>query len=275
MLAKSRILNDTVRYIQTHSSISPKIAMVLGSGMGNVAKIIYLKNKTIIPYADIPHFPQTTVVGHQGNLVLGLSQKQPIAIMQGRFHLYEGHAVETIIYPIQVLKELGVKILILTNAAGGLNPKNPVGSLVVIKDQINFMGKRGWNRNIIDANRNLVPKKVFDINLIQLALRAAKKENIKLGTGVYIGALGPSYETPAEIRMFRKMGGDMIGMSTVIESVAALELGMRVLGISCIANFAAGISTHALTHQEVLDISQKTSYNLAKLIKKLITAIQN
>ncbi|MDI6784478.1 MAG: purine-nucleoside phosphorylase [bacterium] len=255
---------DSVRYIKKKFDFIPQFAIVLGSGLGSVADTIFQDKRIVIPYSDIPNFPRPSVVGHQGNLVLGLCNKKPVAVMQGRFHLYEGHSAETVIEPIQVLAELGVKILILTNAAGGLNPRNPVGSLVVINDQINFMFKKIQSSNIC------LHQTVFDKTLIHLAQKVAGIENIKIATGVYIGALGPSYETPAEIRMFQSMGGDMIGMSTVLESVTANQLGLKVLGISCITNLAAGISQHKLNHQEVLDISRKTSYNLANLLKRII-----
>ncbi|MCI0473834.1 MAG: purine-nucleoside phosphorylase, partial [Ignavibacteria bacterium] len=239
-----------------------------GSGLGKVAEEILDSGKTVIPYSSIPHFPKPTVAGHQGNLVFGLCQNIPIAIMQGRFHLYEGHQLETVLYPIRAFAQLGVKTLILTNAAGGLNPNNPVGCLVIIKDQINFM----FHKIKCNPRREMHP--IYDERLVQLALKIAKKEKIKVATGVYLGALGPSYETPAEIRMFRKMGGDMIGMSTVLESAAARELGMNVFGVSCITNLGAGITNNKLTHQEVLDISQKTSCNLSILINKLVTSIE-
>ncbi|MCX7918450.1 MAG: purine-nucleoside phosphorylase [bacterium] len=268
ILLPQSAIKETVAYIHSQCNILPQLGIVLGSGLGNVADRIIDCSKTVIPYSSIPHFPQPTVAGHHGNLVLGLCQNIPIAIMQGRFHLYEGHTVETILYPIQILAKLGVETLILTNAAGGLNPKIPVGSLVIIKDQINFMFIRlgddftQWGRPI------------YDERLIQLALNIAKKEKLQVATGVYIGAKGPSYETPAEIRMFQKMGADMIGMSTVLESIAANELGMKVLGISCITNLGAGITPAKLTHEEVLDISQKTSCNLSILITELVKNIE-
>jgi purine-nucleoside phosphorylase len=290
-------IKKTVRYIRSRSSITPEIAIVLGSGLGSVADAICDEKKTVVPFSDIPHFPKPTVVGHQGNLILGICQKKPVAIMQGRFHLYEGHPPETIIYPIQVLAELGAKLLILTNAAGGLNPENPVGSFVVIIDQINFMLKKGCRRKKnsgqspeffgagaeADSDRggaggrsksDISTQNLYERKLIQLVLTIAKQGKIKIATGIYIGALGPTYETPAEIKMFRKMGGAMIGMSTVLESVAANQLGMKVLGISCITNLAAGISKQKLNHQEVLDISRETSYNLSILLQKLITRIE-
>ena len=273
---------DSVRYIKKKFDFIPQFAIVLGSGLGSAADMIFQNKRIVIPYSDIPNFPRPSVVGHQGNLVLGLCDKKPVAIMQGRFHLYEGHPAEIVIYPIQVLAELGVKTLILTNAAGGLNPRNPVGSLVVINDQINLMFQRGCNRikdrcQISDVrckiNSLIANLTVYDTFLIRLTEKIAKQEKIKIATGVYIGALGPSYETPAEIKMFQKMGGDMIGMSTVLESVIANQLGLKVLGISCVTNLAAGINLQKLNHQEVIDISRKTSYNLAKLLKNLITAI--
>ncbi|MFB3896345.1 MAG: purine-nucleoside phosphorylase [bacterium] len=268
-MINSEAIQNTVNYIRTQSKIIPKIGIILGSGLGNVADTVCEKEKAIIPFSRIPHFPKPTVVGHQGNLILAECQHQSVAIMQGRFHLYEGHPVETIIYPIQVLAKLGVKLLILTNAAGGLNPKNPVGSFVVIKDQINFMFRETSTSNSTELNRI----QIYDSTLIEQAIKLAKKEKIPIATGVYIGALGPTYETPAEVRMFQKMGGDMIGMSTVLESIAATQLGMKVLGISCITNMTAGISPVKLDHQEVIEITRKTSYNLSKLLVALISEL--
>lgn len=265
---KSKI-KATVDFIHSQSNINPKFGIILGSGLGNVADTVCEKEKRVIPFSRIPHFPKPTVLGHQGNLILAKCQNQPVAIMQGRFHLYEGHPAETILYPIQVLAKLGVNLLILTNAAGGLNSKNPVGSFVMIKDQINFMFRKTSTSNPTELNRI----QIYDTALIELAIKLAKKEKMPIATGVYIGALGPTYETPAEVRMFQKMGGDMIGMSTVLESITATQLGMKVLGISCITNMTAGISQHKLDHQEVIEITRKTSYNLSQLLIKMITAI--
>jgi purine-nucleoside phosphorylase len=264
-----KCIEESYKFIRSQSKVKPRIGIILGSGLGNVADIVCEKNKTVIPFSMIPHFPKPTVVGHQGNLILAECQHKPVAIMQGRFHLYEGHPAETVIFPIQVLAKLGVNILILTNAAGGLNPKNPVGSFVIIKDQINFM----FRRTRPNKTSELEQTQIYDSTLIQQAIEIAKKEKMKLATGIYIGALGPSYETPAEVQMFQSMGGDMIGMSTVLESITATQLGMKVLGISCITNLTAGIGTHKLDHQEVIDISRKTSYNLAQLLKQMIPAI--
>jgi purine-nucleoside phosphorylase len=268
-MKNSKAILETVNFIHSQSKIKPRIGIVLGSGLGNVADIICEKNKTVIPFSKIPHFPKPTVVGHQGNLILAECQHKPIAIMQGRFHLYEGHSAETVIFPIQVLAKLGVKILILTNAAGGLNPQNPVGSFVIIKDQINFMFRKIRPDKPIEIER----AQVYDTSLIQRVIEIAKKEKMQLATGLYIGVLGPSYETPAEVKMFRAMGGDLVGMSTVLESSIAAQLGLQVLGISCITNLSSGISSHKLDHQEVIDISRKTGYNLAQLLKSMITTI--
>jgi purine-nucleoside phosphorylase len=266
MLKNKSEITDTIKYIHSQTSISPKIGIVLGSGLGNVADIVCKDKKTVIPFFEIPHFPIPTVAGHQGNLILAECQNKPVAIMQGRFHLYEGYPAETVIYPIQVLAKLGVKTLILTNAAGGLHLHNPVGSFVIIREQINFMFRKISTSQTAGFQR----VQFYEPELIKCALNIAKREKMHNAAGVYIGTLGPSYETPAEINMFRSMGGDIVGMSTVLESITAAQFGIKVLGISCITNLTAGISNHKLNHQEVIDISRNTSYNLAQLLIKII-----
>ncbi len=244
----------------------PEIAIILGSGLGSLADVI--QDPIFIPYGDIPGFPKSSVHGHKGRLVIGRLGNKEVACMQGRFHVYEGISPETLQIPIRTLKLIGCDTLLLTNAAGSLNEDMGPGSLMLIEDHINFSGVNplvGENDDSIgprfqDMTRAYDPELNAGINEV------AKGLNINLFKGVYVWALGPSFETPAEIRMFRTLGADAVGMSTVPETIVARHCGMKVAAISSITNLGAGMSGNALSHEETLDEGQKAAAELSKLV---------
>ena len=266
-------MEETVKYIQNIiGDFKPETAIVLGSGLGELADE-YCDIK--IAYKDIPRFPQSTVAGHNGNLIFAQVNGKKIVMMQGRFHYYEGHPMDTVTYPIKIMKKLGVKNIILTNAAGGINPFFKPASLMIIKDHINFMGTNpliGKNDESLGL-RFPDMSEVYAKSLRKVAYTCAEKLNISLERGVYIALTGPSYETPAEVNMLRLMGADAVGMSTVPEAIVANWMGMGVLGISCICNSAAGIGTVGLSHKEVLEAAEKAKVDFKRLILEIVKNI--
>ncbi|WP_078553157.1 purine-nucleoside phosphorylase [Bacillus alkalicellulosilyticus] len=266
-------LNETVSYINGKISEKPTIGFILGSGLGVLADEI--ENPTAIPYEEIPQFPVSTVEGHAGQLVFGQLQGKPVVAMQGRFHYYEGYSLDKVTYPVRVMKELGVEILIVTNAAGGVNESFEAGNLMIITDHINQM-----NTNpLIGANDNSFGVRfpdmssAYSLRLRDKAKKVASDLNIKVQEGVYVGLTGPTYETPAEIRMMRILGGDAVGMSTVPEVIVARHGGIEVLGISCISNMAAGILDQPLSHDEVMETTEKVKEDFLSLIKNVVKEI--
>lgn len=247
-----------------------KIGIVLGSGLGGFAE--RLADATAIPYAAIPHFPCPTVEGHTGRLVIGSFAGTPVAVMQGRVHAYEGYTPAQVIFPVRVLARLGVHTLIVTNAAGGIRPDLASGQLVLISDHINFTG----SHPLTGPNDVRLGQRFFDMSdaysrrLRALAHRAAAAEGVTLCEGVYLGLGGPSFETPAEIRAFRILGADLVGMSTVHEVIAARHLGMEVLGFSSVTNMAAGILDQPINHAEVLEIGACVQQALSRLLAVLV-----
>lgn len=247
---------------------APEVALVLGSGLGPYADT--LADRQAIPYVEIPHMPLPAVPGHAGNLVCGTGGGRRVAAMQGRFHLYEGHSVDAIVFGVRLLASLGAKTLVITNAAGGIAEDLAVGDLMAIVDQLNLTG-----RNLTRAADASVRQKFidmsepFDRTLIDLADRTAEDVGIALRRGVYAGLLGPAYETPAEVRMLRGFGADAVGMSTVLEVIAARQAGMRVLGISCITNLGSGIGGVPLDHEDVT----KTALRVRSRFESLMSGI--
>ncbi len=263
-------IREAAAMITEKCLIQPRIGLILGSGLGGLASEV--QDAVTIPYRQIPHFPDSTVIGHEGQLVIGTLSEQPVVVMQGRFHLYEGHSMETVTFPIRVLKELGVEILFITNAAGGINKKFQPGDLMVIKDHVNMMGR---NPLVGPNDEQLGPRfpdmsQAYDPELRKLAEQVAAKQGTELQTGVYVGVLGPSYETPAEIRMFGQLGCDAVGMSTVPEVIVARHAGIRVLGVSCISNMAAGILPQPLSHEEVMETGERVKEKFARLIRGIL-----
>ena len=249
--------------------LEPRLAIVLGSGLGVVASAV--EQAMVIPYTDIPHFPRSTAPGHGGRLIAGLLGGVPVLVMQGRVHFYEGYTPPQVTFPMRVLGRLGIKTVVLTNAAGGINPGYRVGQLVLIADHINFLG---FNP-AVGPNDERIGVRFYDMTeaysrgLGEIAKTAGAEMGLDLVEGVYLATTGPSYETPAEIRAFRTMGADLVGMSTVPETIIARHEGMRVLGVSCVSNLAAGISPHQLTAEEVFETGKMVEGQMAELLKRL------
>lgn len=264
------MITKAVEYIQSKISGKYEIGIILGSGLGSLGEKI--ENPEYVDYADIPNFPVSTAPGHVGRFVFGKLNGKKVMCMQGRIHLYEGYPVESVVMPIRVMRKMGVEKLIVTNAAGGINESFAVGDIMLITDHINFTGRNclmGEN----DAEFGVrFPDMSFAYapELREIALSCAKELNMNLQQGVYIGCTGPSYETPAEIRAFRVMGADTVGMSTVQEVIAANHCGMQVLGFSLVSNKAAGLSGERLTEEEVLTIGKQKSEEMQTLIMKIL-----
>jgi len=266
---------EAAQYIQTQCKTKPRIGIVLGSGLG--IYIDQIQNRTIIPYQDIPHFKRTSVEGHQGCLILGEVHGVPVAALQGRLHAYEGHPMEEIVLPIRVLATLGVEILFLTNASGGINLNYHPGDLVTINDHINLSGRNPLQGPNISELGPRFPDmtQAYDPFLIELIHSVAKNHHVDIKSGVYCSVLGPSYETPAEIRMLRTLGADMVGMSTVPEVIAANHLGLKVIGVACITNYAAGIKAEKLSHADVKLVAEKAMVGFATILTETIGELKS
>lgn len=267
------MIEETLDYINEYTdNFEPEIGIVLGSGLGDLADKYC---DIAIPYSNIPHFAKSTVQGHKGQLVFADINGRKVVIMQGRNHFYEGHSMSDVTYPIKVMKKLGVKTLILTNAAGAVNKSFRPADLMVITDHINFMGTNPLiGRN--DENfgvRFPDMSEVYSKNLIKIVDAAGRLLKLDLKHGVYMATTGPSYETPAEIKMARFMGADAIGMSTVPEAIVANYCGIEVIGISCISNYATGVSTKKLSHEEVIETTDKVKAKFKELVLLLLKNI--
>jgi purine-nucleoside phosphorylase len=263
----------SARYIQGHLTEPIQIGVVLGSGLGAFAET--LTEPTIIPYEEIPDFVRSTVEGHEGRLVIGKLENKVIAVMQGRFHYYEGYSLDEVTLPIRAFGLLGVKSLILTNAAGGINPNFQPGSLMLITDHINLMFKsplRGHHDERLGA-RFPDMTQVYSRHYRRIAQKCATDLGMRLESGVYLALQGPNYETPAEIRMMRVLGGDAVGMSTVPEAIVAKQMGMAVLGISLISNAAAGVTDQPIQHEEVMQTGAQVANQFIALLQKIIAEI--
>jgi purine-nucleoside phosphorylase len=261
------------KFIQKQTKLRPKIALVLGSGLGAFAD--EFSSATKIPYAKIPHFPQSTAVGHAGQLVIGKVDGVEVAGMQGRVHLYEGYSAKDVTFPVRVFSRMGVKAVILTNAAGGIRHDFVQGRLVVIRDHINLQGVNplvGPNDEKF-GSRFPDMTNAYDKQFREAAVAEGNRLNLGLGEGIYAALPGPSYETPAEIRYLRTIGADLVGMSTVPEVIVARHCGIRVLGISCVTNAAAGILDQPLHHLEVLETAERVKGQFISLLKAVIPRI--
>jgi purine-nucleoside phosphorylase len=248
----------------------PAIGVVLGSGLGDFATS--LTDSATLPYGDLPHWPKSNVIGHEGKLVVGKSRGKTIAALAGRVHLYEGHDARTVAFAVRALGLLGVKTLIVTNAAGGVNTSFSQGALMAIDDHINLTGANplaGPNEDRLGP-RFPDMTEVYSSRLREIADRAAKAINLPLAHGIYVALLGPSYETPAEIRYLRTIGADAVGMSTVPEALAARHMGLDVLGISCITNMAAGVLPKPLDHAEVMETARRIRGQFIALLEGVI-----
>lgn len=264
---------EAAQYIQQLVPEKPQIALILGSGLGVLAEQI--DNETAIPYERIPHFPTSTVAGHAGQFVFGELEGVRVAAMQGRFHYYEGYSLQEVTFPLRVMKALGVETVFVTNAAGGINESFSPGDLMLISDHLNFT----FRNPLIGANEDEWGPRFpdmsepYDGQLREVARQVAAAIGISLREGVYAGVLGPCYETPAEIRMLRTIGGDAVGMSTVPEVIVARHMGLRVLGISCITNMAAGILEQPLNHDEVIETAARVRETFLTLVRQIVKRV--
>jgi purine-nucleoside phosphorylase len=247
----------------------PRVGIVLGSGLGHLADEV--QRPVRVPYADIPGFPQPGVAGHKGELVAGMLEGVPVLVQSGRFHLYEGHSAEVAALPVRVFARLGIRTLIVTNAAGGVRPTFRPGTLMLIADHVNLMFRNPLIGPVLEGEERFPDMSApYDQTLRGLARESAREAGIGLEEGVYVGLLGPSFETPAEIRMLQRLGIDAVGMSTVPEVIVARARGLRCLGFSSITNLAAGISPTALSHQEVLEVGRVVGQSLATIVHGVI-----
>lgn len=264
---------SAARFLLQHLRLRPRIALVLGSGLGSVAD--ELSDAVRIPYSGIPHFPVPTAIGHAGQMVIGALENVPVIAMQGRVHLYEGYSARQVAFPVQVFGRMGIRAAIFTNAAGGINLEYHQGALVLIRDHINLQGQNP----LTGANDERLGVRFPDMTyaysrpLLEIARNAGQRLHLKLAEGVYAAMLGPSYETPAEIRFLRSIGADMVGMSTVPEVIAARHLGIEVLAISCVTNMAAGIVDQVLTAEEIFETANRMRGDFVGLLRAVVPEI--
>jgi len=260
-------IEESVRAIRKQISDRPDIGIILGSGLGDFAKTLLLPKA--MSTSDIPHYPRSTVVGHQGKLVFGKLGSTNLFVFQGRVHFYESGNLETILYPIRIAYALGIKTLIVTNAAGTLNADFIPGDLMMITDQVNFT----FENPLRNVTRIFLKKELYDKQLQNIIVDVSNKKSIPIQRGIYCGLKGPSYETAAEVRMAKHIGADAVGMSTVNEVSLAVALGLRVAGISCITNLSTGISKQKLSHEEVTEVDNRVKQSFTELLKGIIKRI--
>lgn len=263
-------VKKTSDYIKGKTTFCPKIAVILGSGLGDLVN--FVEEKEEIKYEDIPNFPISTVSGHEGKLVFGKINDVEVLLMQGRFHFYEGYSMKEVTYPVYVMKQLGIEKLIVTNASGGINEAFEPGMLMIINDFINFMGENpliGKNDERFGV-RFPDMSEAYSLELIEKTKKIADSLNIPYKEGVYMACTGPNYETAAEIRAFKTLGADAVGMSTVPETIVANYLGLKVVGISCITNMATGIQKVKHSHNRVVETAQKASKDFCSLVSNLV-----
>ena len=266
-------INEARDYINKYVDFTPEIGLILGSGLGVMGEEV--ENKIIINYSDIPNFPISTVEGHKSRFIFGTLNNKKVAVMQGRFHFYEGYKMQEVVFSVWVMKALGISKLIVTNAAGGVNKSFTPGDLMFIKAHINFAGTNPLIGKNIDEFGSRFPdmSNAYNCELIDIAKKCAQISSIAVQEGTYLMFTGPNYETPAEIRMSRVLGGDAVGMSTVPEVMTANHCGMKVLGISCITNMAAGILDQPLNHHEVMETAEKVKTKFITLVKEIVQNI--
>jgi len=266
----SERIAQAAAFVRARSTLRPSIAIVLGSGLGALAGEVV--SDAAIPYTEIPGFPRATVEGHAGKLVLGRLEGKPVVVMQGRAHFYEGYTLQEVVFPLRVMKALGAGVLLVTNSAGGINRLWGRGDLMIIADHIHFVGANP----LMGANDPaLGPRfpdmsQAYDPEFIEIAERAALAEGIPIRKGVYVGVHGPSYETPAELRMFGRSGADVVGMSTTTEVIAARHMGMRVLGLTAITDMATGEQVLPVTHDEVIATAKEVEPKFIRLVRRIV-----
>jgi purine-nucleoside phosphorylase len=267
------LAESAAQLLLTKTPLRPRIALVLGSGLGGFADS--LTDATRIPYAEIPAFPRSTAIGHAGQMVIGKAGGVPVAAMQGRVHLYEGYSAQQVTFPIRVFGRMGIRAVILTNAAGGINLSYSQGALVLIRDHINLQG----TNPLVGPNDDRFGVRFPDMteayakSYREFARAAFAKHGLTLHEGVYAGLLGPSYETPAEIEYLRRIGADLVGMSTVAEVIAARHMGIKVLAVSCVTNMAAGILDQPLSHAEVMETGERVKTTFEGLLRAVLPRI--
>ncbi|MBI2956241.1 MAG: purine-nucleoside phosphorylase [Acidobacteria bacterium] len=264
---------EAARFLEQRTPLRPRLGLVLGSGLGAFADS--LTQATRIPYQEIPHFPTSTAAGHAGRLVVGRCRGVPVAVMQGRAHYYEGYPMSQVTFPIRVLGLLGVRTLVLTNAAGGINRKLRARGLLLIRDHVNL---QATNPLLGPNDERFGPRfpdmtEAYSKELIAIAKKVARRQRLRLFEGVYAAVHGPSYETPAEVRALARLGADVVGMSTVPEVIVANHMSLRVLGISCVTNMAAGLSKKKISHDEVLEAGEHVGRQFSAFLQALIPAI--
>lgn len=266
-------LAESVALIRSRTKLKPRVGVILGSGLGTFIDQIEVEAE--IPYSDIPHFLPTSVEGHVGRLIVGKVGSVPVAALQGRIHYYEGHPMSTVVYPTRTLAMLGIEILVITNSAGGLDPKMHPGDFMIIEDHVNLMGDNPLKGPNISQLGPRFPdmSEPYDRKLSEKMAEILKEQSAVHWRGIYTGVSGPTYETPAEVRHLQLLGGKAVGMSTVPEAIAGNHLGLRVCGISCITNLASGISNHKLSHQEVTDTAKLVADKFGRFLKTFVASL--
>jgi purine-nucleoside phosphorylase len=269
MLAK---IQETASFIKERMHTNPETAIILGTGLGSLVNEI--TDKFEIKYEDIPYFPLSTVEGHSGKLIFGKLGNKDIMAMQGRFHYYEGYSMKEVTFPVRVMRELGIKTLFVSNAAGGMNPDFEIGDLMIITDHINFFPDHPLRGKNIDYGPRFPDmSEPYNSQLIAQAKGIAAEKGIRVVEGVYVGVSGPTFETPAEYKMYRIFGGDAVGMSTACEAVAANHMQMKICGISCISNLACGMTEQPLSHKEVQEAADQAAPMFRKLVREVIIEV--
>jgi purine-nucleoside phosphorylase len=267
-------IEEAAQYLRSKIAVTPEIGIILGSGLG--IYVDHIEDRITIPYTDIPHFHRTTVEGHDGRLIFGKVKGKSVVALSGRLHAYEGYPMEDVVLPVRVMALLGVKTLFVTNASGGINKDFHPGDLVIIEDHLNLSGRNP----LVGPNLNQLGPRFPDMSeayskeLRELLKTSGEAHGVSMKTGVYCWLLGPTYETPAEIRMLARLGGDMVGMSTVPEVIAAAHLGIRVAGVACITNYAAGLKPEKLNHADVKLVAQKAMAGFATVLTETIQGLK-
>ena len=269
-MSELKRVRETVDYIRKRSSFKPRVGITLGSGLAAFGSSIDVECE--ISFNDLPHFPHPTVDGHPGKLLLGNLGDSPVAVLQGRVHYYEGHSPEDVVLPTRVLADLGIESLVLTNAAGGLSPKMKPGDFMVLTDHINLMGYNPLRGKNVDEWGPRFPdmSEIYDRELRAKLIAILNKMGVSFHEGVYCGVSGPTYETPAEVRYLGQIGGGAVGMSTVPEALVARHMGVKVLGVSCITNLAAGLSPTLLTHEEVKETAKMVEAQFSQFLRSFV-----
>ncbi len=265
-----QMINEAVSFIRTKTKESPKLGIILGTGLGGLAKAV--KREVEIPYDQIPHFPISTVESHAGKLLIGTVGGKRVVAMEGRFHLYEGYTLKQVTFPVRVMKALGIETLIVSNAAGGLNPQFNKGDIVLMTDHINFQGDNPLIGKNDDSMGTRFPDmfNAYDMELRNLAIQTSIDEKIPIQKGVYVGVSGPTLETAAEYRMMRVLGGDLVGMSTVPEVIVARHQGTKVLGFSVVTDMGLPDAMEACSHQKIVAVAEVAGPKLSRLIEKIV-----